>query len=206
MRWRILGMVLAATSVALFVAAAPLAGGASAGPGRLQATAVAPVTGTPSGPTILVPELVNVRVCPDVACEKVGVLIAGQTAPALGRTPAGMWIEIAYPGVPGNVAWVYSPFVVLQTFQAGGLPVVEPPPTPTPRVTATIDPTLAAEFNLNPITPTRLPTFTAAPPIILPTFEPSGGARGGGFPPILLILGLMVVGVFGLVISVLRGR
>ena len=155
---------------------------------------------------ILVPDLVNVRLCPQVTCDLVGVLIAGQTAPALGRSPGGDWIQIAYPGVPGNAAWVFAPLVVLQPSQAGGLPVVEPPPTPTPRVTATIDPTLAAQFNLNPITPTRLPTFTPAPPVILPTFQPGAAQTAGGFPPILLILGLTVVGVFGLVISVLRGR
>jgi hypothetical protein len=207
MRSRIYWLFLAATTVALFVAGAPLpAGETAAAAPPLQATVVATVTGTPSGPTILVPELVNVRLCPDVTCDLVGVLIAGQTAPALGRTPAGLWIQIAYAGVPGNVAWVYAPFVVLQPSQAGGLPVVEPPPTPTPRITATIDPTLAAQFNLNPITPTRLPTFTPAPPVVVPTFAPSGAAAGGGFPPILLILGLTVVGVFGLVISVLRGR
>jgi hypothetical protein len=208
MRSRNLWLFLAATTVALFVAAAPtphLRAVAAPKP-LIQATVVPTVTGTPSGPTILVPELVNVRMCPDVTCDLVGVLIAGQTAPALGRSPGGEWIQIAYPGVPGNVAWVFAPLVVLQPSQAGGLPVVEPPPTPTPRVTATIDPTLAAQFNLNPITPTRLPTFTPAPPAVMPTFAPSDGASRGGFPPILLILGLMVVGIFGLVISVLRGR
>jgi hypothetical protein len=208
MRSRNLWLFLAATTVALFVAAAPsphLRAVAAPKP-LIQATVVPTVTGTPSGPTILVPELVNVRLCPDVTCDLVGVLIAGQTAPALGRSPGGEWIQIAYPGVPGNVAWVFAPLVVLQPSQAGGLPVVEPPPTPTPRVTATIDPTLAAQFNLNPITPTRLPTFTPAPPAVMPTFAPSDGASRGGFPPILLILGLMVVGIFGLVISVLRGR
>jgi hypothetical protein len=208
MRSRNLWLFLAAMTVALFVAAAPsphLRAVAAPKP-LIQATVVPTVTGTPSGPTILVPELVNVRMCPDVTCDLVGVLIAGQTAPALGRSPGGEWIQIAYPGVPGNVAWVFAPLVVLQPSQAGGLPVVEPPPTPTPRVTATIDPTLAAQFNLNPITPTRLPTFTPAPPAVMPTFAPSDGASRGGFPPILLILGLMVVGIFGLVISVLRGR
>jgi len=199
MRSRSIWLFLAATSVALFVAAAP------APRALAQATVAATVTGTPAGPSILVPVQVNVRVCPDVTCDLVGVLIAGQTAPALGRSPGGEWIQIVYPGVPGNVAWVFAPLVVLQPSQAGGLPVVQPPPTPTPRVTATIDPTLAAQFNLNPITPTRLPTFTPAPPVVGPTFAPSGAARGGGFPPILLILGLMVVGVFGMVISVLRG-
>jgi hypothetical protein len=206
MRSRNPGLFLAATIVALFVAVASAAVRPAAAAPDVQATPIPTVTGTPAGPTILVPELVNVRMCPDVTCDLVGVLIAGQIAPALGRTPAGLWIQIAYAGVPGNVAWVYAPFVVLQPSQAGGLPVVEPPPTPTPRVTATIDPTLAAQFNLNPITPTRLPTFTPAPPVVIPTFESSGAAGGAGFPPILLILGLTVVGVFGLVISVLRGR
>jgi hypothetical protein len=203
MRSKAIALFLAATMVALFVAALPWPASNSL---SLAAAAQPTVTGTPAGPTILVPDLVNVRLCPQVTCDLVGVLIAGQTAPALGRSPGGDWIQIAYAGVPGNVAWVFAPLVVLQPSQAGGLPVVEPPPTPTPRVTATIDPTLAAQFNLNPITPTRLPTFTPAPPVIVPTFVPGEAQSVGGFPPILLILGLTVVGVFGLVISVLRGR
>jgi len=204
MRARTLWLSLAATVVALFFAAVPSSAleAVAAQHSLIQAT----VTGTPSGPTILVPELVNVRLCPDVTCDLVGVLIQGQTAPAVGRSPGGEWIQIVYPGVPGNVAWVFSALVTLQAFQPGGLPIVVPPATPTPRVTATIDPTLAAQFNLNPITPTRPPTFTPAPPVVAPTFAPSDGASRGGFPPILLILGLMIVGIFGLVISVLRGR
>lgn len=200
MRSKISLFLLVATIVALLFAAGP--------PARTEAflQQTAGPTVTPQGPTILVPELVNVRLCPDVSCDLVGVLIAGQTAPAIGRTAAGLWIQILYAGVPGNVAWVYAPFVVLQPSQAGGLPIVEPPPTTTPRVTATIDPTLAAQFNLNQVTATRLPTFTPAPPIVAPTFAPATEARAGGFPPILLILGLIVIGVFGLVISVLRGR
>jgi hypothetical protein len=162
------------------------------------------VTGTPEGPTILVPEQVNVRLGPSTDYEKVGVLIAGQTAPALGRSPGGEWIQIFYPGVPGNIAWVYAPFVVLETGQRL-LPVIEPPPTPTPRITATIDPTLAAQFNLGEAPPTRLPTFTPAEPVTMPTFEANEAGRPGGFPPILAILALLVVGVFGTIISVLRG-
>jgi hypothetical protein len=162
------------------------------------------VTGTPEGPSILVPEQVNVRLGPSTDYEKVGVLIAGQTAPALGRSPGGEWIQIFYAGVPGNIAWVYAPFVVLETGQRL-LPIIEPPPTPTPRVTATIDPTLAAQFNIGEAPPTRLPTFTPAEPVSVPTFEASESGESGGFPPILAILTLLVVGVFGIFISVLRG-
>jgi hypothetical protein len=164
----------------------------------------ATVTGTPEGPTIIVPDQVNVRLGPGTNYAKVGVLIAGQEAPALGRSPGGEWIQIAYPGVPGNVAWVYAPFVVLDTGQEL-LPIIEPPPTPTPRIAPTIDPTLAAQFNLGEASPTRLPTFTPADPVIQPTLEPLKNEGGQGFPPILAILGLLVVGLFGTVVSFLRG-
>jgi hypothetical protein len=164
----------------------------------------ATVTGTPEGPTILVPEQVNVRLGPSTEYEKVGVLIAGQRLPAVGRSPGGEWIQIVYAGVPGNLAWVYAPFVTLDTGQRL-LPIIEPPPTPTPRVTATIDPTLAAQFNLGQAPPTRLPTFTPVEPIPQSTADPGIQRGGGGFPPILAIMGLMVVGGFGMVVSILRG-
>lgn len=167
-------------------------------------TQEATVTGTPEGPMILVPEQVNVRLGPSIDYEKVGVLVAGQRAPALGRSPGGDWIQIFYPGVPGNVAWVYAPFVTLETGQRL-LPIIEPPPTPTPRVTATIDPTLAAQFNLAEAPPTRLPTFTPASAVVQPTFALATEASQGGFPPILAILGLTAVGVLGMLISFLRG-
>jgi hypothetical protein len=153
---------------------------------------------------ILVPDQVNVRVGPGVEYDLIGVLISGQRQAALGRSPGGDWIQIEYPGVEGNVAWVYAPLVNLEG--QGFLQVVEPPPTPTPRITSTIDPTLAAQFNLLEVTPTRPPTYTPASPELLPTFAPPNEPSSGrGFPPILAILGLLVVGFFGTVISVLRG-
>ena len=169
-----------------------------------QAIIVSTVTGTPEGPMIVVPDQVNVRLGPGTNYDKVGVLIAGQEVPALGRTPGGLWIQIVYPGVPGSIAWVYAPYVVLDTAQQL-LPIIEPPPTPTPRMTPTIDPTLAAQFNLGEAPPTRLPTFTPAEPVVQPTFEPEQVEGVRGIPPILAILGLLVVGLFGMVISFLRG-
>jgi uncharacterized protein YraI len=171
---------------------------ASAAPVNLQATA------TPDGPRVIVPEQANVRLGPSLDYEKVGVLIAGQEAPALGRSPGGDWIQIFYAGVQGNVAWVYAPNVILEAGQRL-LPIIEPPPTPTPRVTATIDPTFAAQFNIGTLEATRLPTFTPADPVVMPTVASSDAANGGGFPPILAILGLLVLGLFGTVISFLRG-
>jgi hypothetical protein len=182
-----------------------IATGISASPHFAQAdTPIATVTGTPEGPQILVPDQVNVRLCPSTDCDLVGVLIAGQQASAIGRSPGGDWIQIIYPGVQGNVAWVYSHYVVLP-LGPSLLPIVEPPPTPTPNITPTVDPTLAAQFNLGGVISTPLPTFTAAAPVLYPTFEPVQSVNETGFPPILAILALTVLGLFGIVISVLRG-
>lgn len=167
---------------------------------------IATVTGTPSGPLVTVnadQEQLNVRSGPSTNYPRVGVLIAGQQVPAMGRTPGGLWIQVVYPGVPEGVAWVYSGYV---TIAAGNLPIIEPPPTPTPRVTPTVDPTLAAQFDIQ-ITPTRLPTYTAPAPLVVPSFEEEPFRVGsGGIPIVLLIIGLGVVGIFGFFVSLLRGR
>lgn len=163
------------------------------------------VTGTASGAIATVTmeqDQINVRGGPSTNYPIVGVLIAGQEVPALGRSTGGDWIQIAYPGGPGGVAWVYSPLVEL----SGSVPVVEPPPTPTPRTTPTVDPTLAAQFIVE-IPPTRLPSFTPPPPLLIPTF-PAGDTNSGTnrIPTGMLIIGLGVVGLFGTLISILRGR
>ena len=181
-----------------------LASASAATPPETVRLQVATVTGTPQGPMILVPEQVNVRLGPGIDYDQVGVLISGQQAPALGRSPGGSWIQIVYPGVPGNVAWVYAPFVVLQLSQ-GLLPVIEPPPTATPRITATIDPTLAAQFSMSNVPATRLPTFTPAPQVAQPTLDTGTAEDAGVFPPIFAILGLLAFGLIGLTISLLRG-
>jgi hypothetical protein len=162
------------------------------------------VTGTPIGLIITVtyPERINVRAGPSsVYYPAIGVLLPTQTAPALGRTAGGEWIQIRYLGVPGDVGWVYAPYVSLSP---GFLPIVEPPPTAMPRTTPTIDPTLQAAFQA-PMTPTRLPTFTAPPPLAIPTFESQTGARAG-VPMGLIVIGLAGVGLFGALISLLRGK
>jgi hypothetical protein len=162
------------------------------------------VTGTPKGPFAIVysdPEdQINVRSGPDIFYPKVGVLINRQEVPALARTEGGTWVKIAYPGVPSGVAWVYAPYVRV----TGELPVVPKPPTPTPETTPTIDPTLASQF-ISEIPPTRKPTFTPPPPLVIPTYESALVASGtGGLPSGFIILGLVSVGIFGLIVSFLR--
>ena len=162
------------------------------------------VTGTATGPIAIVvsdPEdQINVRSGPDVFYPKVGVLINRQEVPALAKSEGGIWVQIVYPGVPEGVAWVYGAYVQL----TGELPVIPKPPTPTPETTPTIDPTLASQF-ISEIPPTRKPTYTPAPPLIVPTFSPATVSSGaGGLPSGFIILGLVSVGLFGLLVSFLR--
>jgi uncharacterized protein YraI len=164
------------------------------------------VTSSPSGPMVTVNqdyEQINVRSGPSQDYPAVGVLQQGEKAPALGRSVGGDWIQISYPVVNGGVAWVYA---YLVTLSGGELPVIVPPPTITPRVTPTIDPTLAAQLIVD-IGPTRMPTYTQPGPVVMPTYTQAPEASvAGGLPMGFIIIGLAVLGIFGLVISVFRGR
>lgn len=164
------------------------------------------VTGTPRGPYVTVNldvDFVNVRSGPsEYFYPKIGILLRGQTAPALGRSPDGAWIQIYYVGVPGNTGWIYAPNVSLNS--AGFLPIVEPPPTPTPPATPTINPTLEAAF-IPPQTPTRLPTFTPPAPLENPVFTDST-EDASRVPLGLIVLFLGFVGGLTAAMSFLRGR
>ncbi len=174
----------------------------SARPNSQEAnTPIPTVTGTVSGPMAVVvpgPEpQINLRAGPNTTYDKVGVLLVGQKVPAKGRSPGNEWIMIEYPGVPGGMAWVWSAYVRIEP--PVDLPIIEPPPTPTPAVTSTIDPTLAAKFIVTQEA-TRLPTFTAPPPLAIPTFQADNGTMVGDFPMGFVIVGLAVLGLlFGLV-------
>ena len=146
----------------------------------------------------------NVRMGPSSSIYPiVGTLPTGSTAPALGRSPGGDWIQIEYPGAPNNKGWVYSPLVQVS---AGTLRIVEPPPTPVPPATSTIDPTLAAQFNIVP-TNTRLPTFTPPPSLTVPSYaEVSDSNSWSSVPLAMVIVALMVLGCIGFLLSMFFRR
>lgn len=167
------------------------------------------VTGTPSGIMATVKAglneaSVNVRSGPHALYyPKIGVLLEGQTVPALGRSPGGDWILVAYAGVPGGQGWVFSKYV---TLTPGELPVVQPPVSPTPEVTQTIDPTLAAQYLVTAV-PTRLPTFTPPAPLNIPTFAPAGGSQVlSSIPMGLVIVVLFSVGILLGIFSFIQRR
>ena len=159
------------------------------------------VTGSPTGPMATVKvgleETINVRSGPNVLYSQIGVILPGTPVPVKGKSAGGDWLLIEYPGVSGNEGWVWSLYMDVT---GGELPVVEPPPTPGPKVTATIDPTMAAQFVITPES-TRLPTFTAPAPLTVPTYS-SGSIGSGGVPVglvIILLAGLgIVIGLFSI--------
>lgn len=164
------------------------------------------VTGTPPGSMATVYldlEQITVYAGPSsYFYPAVGVLLAGEQVPALGRSKDEQWIQIYYAGVPGSVAWVYAPYVSL--VRGSSLPALDAPPTPTLVSTPTIDPTLAAAF-ISQSTPTRLPTFTQPAPLAIPTFVDQT-VHPSRVPMGLMILGLSFIGSLGALISYLRGR
>lgn len=133
----------------------------------------------------------------------VGILVAGQKVPALAQSAGGDWIQIVYIGIPGSRGWVHKNLI---NITGGALSVITPPPTPVPLVTPTLEPTLAARYQVV-ASPTNLPTFTPAPPVSIPTFAPASGISVvSRFPIGFIIIGLAVVGFFGTMITLLRGR
>ena len=174
---------------------------------QLPTVSIPTVTGTPIGAAVTVKldqEQINVRSGPGTLYPKVGVLLAGQVIPAKGKSPGGDWILVDYPGVEGGTAWLYAPLVDL--VPGSVLNVVEPPPTPTPQITATIDPTLAAQFIVTSV-PTRLPTFTPPGPLVIPTFQNvEASGINTGVPPGLIIISLLTIGGLLGVVSFIQRR
>lgn len=156
---------------------------------------------TPSGIVITVTytDPINVRAGPGTFYDIVGQLFPGDVRPALGISPGREWIQISYEG---GISWVYAPYV---SVSGGELQVVEPPPTPTPLTTATIDPTLAAQFIQEP-TETRMPTFTPPPPLTVPQFTAAVPPRSNGVPSGYFVIVLGVLGLVGLFISFVSKR
>lgn len=154
--------------------------------------------------TVTNPDQINIRNGPGtVLYDIIGNMQPGETARALGVSPGRDWVQIEYPAGPGGVAWVYTTLI---SISPGNLQVIEPPPTVTPRVTATIDPTLAAAYVFEP-TATRMPTFTPPPSLIVPHFtDIPAREKKTGVPMGALVLGLGIPGVLGFLIASLLRR
>ena len=154
---------------------------------------------TPSGTlaTVIYAEPINVRSGPStVFYPIIGQLQPGDIVPALGVSPGREWVQISFAGGVNGIGWIYASFV---TISGGELQIAEPPPTPTPLISATIDPTLAAAFIVQP-TQTRMPTFTPPPPLEIPEYTDTAESRSSGATGIFIVI-LVVIGTLGLTAS-----
>jgi hypothetical protein len=155
---------------------------------------------TPSGilATVIYAEPINVRSGPStVFYPIIGQLQPGEVVPALGVSPGREWVQISFAGGVNGIGWIYASFV---TISGGELQIAEPPPTPTPLVSATIDPTLAAAFIVQP-TQTRMPTFTPPPPLVeVPQYTDAATSRSSGAAGIFIVI-LVAIGALGLTAS-----
>ncbi len=186
--WITIGFLISGASPAVAITPTP-----TPSQGRVFATITVKIGENPD---------INVRAGPGIEYTALGKLLAGQEAPALGRSVGGDWVQISFPEAPDGLGWVYTYYVDV----FGELPIVIPPATPTPLVTPTIDPTLAAQFILDPL-PTGLPTFTPPPPLVIPTFvaeQATEEFRGAGL--VYLMIGLGVLGLFTAMLSFIRVR
>jgi uncharacterized protein YraI len=155
---------------------------------------------TPAGVIITVTytDPINVRSGPSTTLYPIiGQLNPGATAQALGVSTAREWVQIAFPGGVNGTGWVYAAYV---SVSGGELQVAEAPPTSTPLVTNTVDPTLAAQFAIQP-TRTRLPTFTPPAPLTMPQYEDESPSTTRVFGIFIVTLGLL--GALGLIVSFL---
>lgn len=168
--------------------------------------AIPTVTGTSEGVTAtayLDQGDVSVRTGPDIFFDKVGVILPGWKVSVVGRSKGGDWLKIVYFGAPDNFGWVYAPLFDLSP---GELQIIEPPSTPTPEVTQTINPTLAAQFITTP-NPTRMPTYTPGDPLVVPTYTDTYQTSFlGGIPMGLVIIILAGLGGLLALFSFIRSR
>jgi len=211
MPWKklVFGLILALSIISLLVVGGQVAAAESGSAAMVAAPPKQAATFTLPANRVEVFQDVNVRAGPGTDYDQVGVLISGQTSAIVGRNPEGTWFEIEYVGGPNGVGWVFKDLVHV-VGDLNTMPTVLPPPTPTLQPTTTAVPggteVVTEIFTASP-NPNRLPTFTAPAPVVAPTLLPAQGLRAGGaFPPAVLIIALLVLGVFGSFLSVLRLR
>lgn len=171
----------------------------------------------------------NVRQAPDYAAEKIGEIKENEFYPVVSRS--FKWLQIAFNKNGYEFGWVYEDIVIVQgnlnsvpvngAAPTANVPTVQAGQTTTAQAnsvirtpggfasatsaraqatgvflrTPTLEPTLGGPK----------PTFTYAPQFAEATLAPrNAGFIQTGMPPIVPIIGLAALGLFGLLISSLR--
>ena len=71
------------------------------------------------------PNTLNIRSAPDLFADTPGVLLAGQSTIALGRTADNQWLLVAIPGQSGENGWVFATNVEISV-NIEQIPIVTP--------------------------------------------------------------------------------
>lgn len=174
----------------------------------------------------------NVRASPSTDAEIIGKIHVGETYPILSKY--GKWYEILYGKPdPGTKGWVFEDIVIVES-SGGSIPTSAASDVPTANVSTAAAKNLAESITatpgapgsatalqlsatgvvvrnpdgptLEPVSSGPKPTFTYPPPLAEATLAPRSGfvTNQAGLPPIVPIIGLAAVGLFGLLISGLR--
>jgi uncharacterized protein YgiM (DUF1202 family) len=91
---------------------------------------IVPPTPETGAPTVTAMGIVNVRSGPGVNYPRIGLLIDGQTANAIGRSADSAWWVIELPNyvAPDGRGWVSADYVTVSN--AEDVPIIEAPPLP----------------------------------------------------------------------------
>ena len=87
----------------------------------------------------------NCRNGPGKAYEEVGVLKVGETTEVYGRDPTSEYLYIRNPGPGVEFCWVWGEYATISS-SLFALPLLLPPPTPSPTLTETPVPSFDMEF------------------------------------------------------------
>jgi hypothetical protein len=174
----------------------------------------------------------NIRAAPSVSSERLGTILPGQFYAIVQRWEK--WIQIQYDRSPSGLGWVYEDIVNITGIDPAAIPTAAPGGIPSPNVataaaqqtanyltatpgapeTATalqgsatgIFTRVSGEATAGPSNAEPLPTFTYPPTMVEATLRPRGSTTTaqGGVPPVVPIIVLGGLGLFGLLISALR--
>lgn len=94
-------------------------------------------TPTPSVPMASVSVDTNCRVGPGKIYDYLGALLVGETTEVVARSSEGNYWVVKNPDQPGGTCWLWGQYASISG-DTSGLPVMTPPPTPTPTVNFTV--------------------------------------------------------------------
>jgi hypothetical protein len=100
---------------------------------------------TPNAPMVSVSVQTNCRSGPGSAYDIVGVFNVGQTSEIVGRSAATNYWIVKLPSNPTLTCTLWGQYATV-VGDTSGLPVVNPPPTPTPKFTNTPTPNFTVSF------------------------------------------------------------